>query len=199
MSKLSAMCRHLPPRACVDLGALGEAATVSAERDDQADERPYWLDQAITPGSLLSVLDKERFIRLCAALLQAQGYTVVRDPRASDVQVDILAEAPDGGRIVVECRHHDWHPGLGLLRRTISGLLRARMFFAAGKAMVLMASPFPPAIRALYMDGRSWLLVADVREIDSEVHSRPGVKAVADALLKETFAKPQLSNSNKIR
>src|SRR4051794_24598173 len=65
--------------------------------------------------------------------------------------------------------------------------------------MLLMASPLPTAIRATHMDGRAWLLVSDVREIDAEVRGHPGVKAVADELLKKAFAKPQHSNSNKIR
>jgi hypothetical protein len=66
--------------------------------------------------------------------------------RVDFVQIDILAEVPDGGRIVVECRHHDWNPGMGLIPRTINRMLRAQLFFAAGKAMLFMASLLPAAI-----------------------------------------------------
>jgi hypothetical protein len=148
---------------------------------------PYWLSDGRTPASLLSCLQRPEFVRICHELLLARGFAVVTDPRAEDLRIDMLCEATDGSRVVVDCRHHQWEPGWGLVRRTIDRLMRARVHFAAGRAMLLLASPLPDVLRREYSEHRHWLSILDVREIDVAVRQYDDVHRSASALIKAAF------------
>jgi len=106
---------------------------------------------------------------------------------------------PEGKRVVVELKSHPMETGLGLMRKAVDKLERARSYLGADFAVLLLNRAIPPLVRQQYSAGREWLNILDVRDVDVTIRNHPAVQELASALVQAALQSIDVAASRRLR
>jgi hypothetical protein len=142
-------------------------------------------------------LPEEAFGRLCLALLEAQGFVLVDEPRTADVGVDFVMRGTDGDSVVIECKAFREPPRLSQMMQLVAQLERAREYLGTDRALLLVSHHLAPQLRIRFGKPRPWLSFLDSSDLQRAYEAFPDLLRRAEEVARAEDAKFWATNTER--